>query len=106
MRIIYYKVTTGKRQYPAPRIGITIYKNKLSILKGSTVMNCLKFGGLFLKSVLDKGYSSIVVRSSPAADCWRLAATKKNPSTAMRSPSPSQERLLAPLHRGAGAAGV
>lgn len=58
MRIIYYKVTTGKRQYPAPRIGITIYKNKLSILKGSTVMNCLKFGGLFLKSVLDKGYSS------------------------------------------------
>ena len=58
MRIIYYKVTTGKRQYPAPRIGITIYKNKLSILKGSTVMNCLKFLGLFLKSVLDKGYSS------------------------------------------------
>ena len=58
MRIIYYKVTTGKRQYPAPRIGITIYKNKLSLLKGSTVMNCLKFGGLFLKSVLDKGYSS------------------------------------------------
>ena len=58
MCIIYYKVTTGKRQYPAPRIGITIYKNKLSILKGSTVMNCLKFGGLFLKSVLDKGYSS------------------------------------------------
>ena len=62
MRIIYYKVTTGKRQYPAPRIGITIYKNKLSILKGSTVMNCLKFGGLFLKSVLDKGYSSWPVR--------------------------------------------
>ena len=59
MRIIYYKVTTGKRQYPAPRIGITIYKNKLSILKGSTVMNCLKFWGLFLKSVLDKGYSSL-----------------------------------------------
>ena len=58
MRIIYYKVTTGKRQYPAPRLGITIYKNKVSILKGSTVMNCLKFGGLFLKSVLDKGYSS------------------------------------------------
>ena len=60
MRIIYYKVTTGKRQYPAPRIGITIYKNKLSLLKGSTVMNCLKFWGLFLKSVLDKGYSSVV----------------------------------------------
>ena len=64
MRIIYYKVTTGKRQYPAPRIGITIYKNKLSILKGSTVMNCLKFWGLFLKSVLDKGYSSLLISFS------------------------------------------
>lgn len=70
MRIIYYKVTTGKRQYPAPRIGITIYKNKLSILKGSTVMNCLKFGGLFLKSVLDKGYSSRL-----AAGSWLLSAS-------------------------------
>ena len=55
MRIIYYKVTTGKRQYPAPRIGITIYKNKLSILKGSTVMNCLKFGACFLKVSLTRG---------------------------------------------------
>ena len=69
MRIIYYKVTTGKRQYPAPRIGITIYKNKLSILKGSTVMNCLKFGGLFLKNVLDKGYSS-------AVNDWQLVASR------------------------------
>lgn len=75
MRIIYYKVTTGKRQYPAPRIGITIYKNKLSILKGSTVMNCLKFGGLFLKSVLDKGYSSLPAFDEPATNHWPLAAT-------------------------------
>ena len=72
MRIIYYKVTTGKRQYPAPRIGITIYKNKLSILKGSTVMNCLKFGGLFLKSVLDKGYSSCCL--SRLAACGSFTA--------------------------------
>ena len=75
MRIIYYKVTTGKRQYPAPRIGITIYKNKLSILKGSTVMNCLKFWGLFLKSVLDKGYSSSFVEGRLAAGSWLLSAS-------------------------------
>ena len=73
MRIIYYKVTTGKRQYPAPRIGITIYKNKLSILKGSTVMNCLKFGGLFLKSVLDKGYNSGREGQPLAVSSWQVA---------------------------------